>query len=168
MKADDCREMEMRWLLGLDVGTNSIGWWAYEITKNNKVTRSIDGGVRLFPDGREPSSRGRVGDSLAVSRRMARGMRRNREHRQLRMSKLTEALIGAGLLPENDNERKALFQTPSKTNGDPLAWDPYRLRAKAAKETVTPMNWVAHCSTWGFGGDINPTVKKQVMTKAAS
>ena len=128
----------MRWLLGLDVGTNSIGWWAYEITKNNKVTRSIDGGVRLFPDGREPSSRGRVGDSLAVSRRMARGMRRNREHRQLRMSKLTEALIGAGLLPENDNERKALFQTPSKTNGDPLAWDPYRLRAKAAKETVTP------------------------------
>ena len=82
----------MKWMLALDVGTNSLGWWAYEVTSKNKngwtISSSIDGGVRLFPDGREPSSRGRVGDSLAVNRRTARGMRRNKEHRQVRIRKL--------------------------------------------------------------------------------
>ena len=131
----------MKWMLALDVGTNSLGWWAYEVTPKNKdgwtISSSIDGGVRLFPDGREPSSRGRVGDSLAVNRRTARGMRRNKEHRQVRIRKLVKLLIEYGLLPANSSEREKLFHTPSKKLGDPKAYNPYKLRSKAAETKVS-------------------------------
>ena len=53
--------------LGLDIGTNSIGWWLYS-TENGVITDVIDGGVRIFSDGRDPKS----GGSLAVDRRAAR------------------------------------------------------------------------------------------------
>ena len=132
----------MHWRLGLDVGTNSIGWWAYKVSKNAsgkwKVARSLDGGVRLFPDGREPAEKGRVGDSMAVNRRKARGMRRNREHRKLRITKLVNTLIEVGLLPKSENERSPIFQTRPAKEGDPETWYPYRLRAKAAQEKVEP------------------------------
>ena len=38
--------------LGLDIGTNSIGWWLYR-TDGNCITEVIDGGVRIFSDGRK-------------------------------------------------------------------------------------------------------------------
>ena len=52
--------------LGLDIGTNSIGWCLYE----GDAIKDI--GVRIFSDGRDPKS----GASLAVDRREARAMRR--------------------------------------------------------------------------------------------
>ena len=54
--------------LGLDIGTNSIGWCLYD----GDTIRDI--GVRIFSDGRDPKS----GASLAVDRRDARAMRRRR------------------------------------------------------------------------------------------
>ena len=73
----------MNWRLGLDIGTNSIGWWAFKIKRGQSgswsTTHASGGGVLIFPDGREPAARGRVGDSLAVARRMDRGIRRNRD-----------------------------------------------------------------------------------------
>jgi CRISPR-associated endonuclease Csn1 len=62
----------MAWRLGLDLGTNSIGWAALELSAEGAVTRLLDMGVTIFPDGREPQQGGRVGDSLAVTRRLAR------------------------------------------------------------------------------------------------
>ena len=53
----------MFWRLGLDLGTNSLGWWAFRVAKERdrwRVVDSLDGGVRVFPDGREPSKGGRV------------------------------------------------------------------------------------------------------------
>ena len=54
--------------LGLDIGTNSIGWCLYE----GDAIKDI--GVRIFSDGRDPKS----GASLAVDRREARSARRRR------------------------------------------------------------------------------------------
>lgn len=37
--------------LGLDIGTTSIGWWLYEtegVGSSARITRVIDGGVRIF------------------------------------------------------------------------------------------------------------------------
>ena len=51
--------------LGLDIGTNSIGWCLYD----GDSIRAI--GSRIFSDGRDPKS----GASLAVDRRDARAMR---------------------------------------------------------------------------------------------
>jgi hypothetical protein len=52
-------ESWMKWSLGMEIGCNGLGWWAYGIDKKGDIVASLDGGVRLFPDGREPSSPGR-------------------------------------------------------------------------------------------------------------
>ena len=51
----------MAWRLALDMDTNSIGWVAFDLSASGEVAALKDAGVRIFPDGREPSSNGRVG-----------------------------------------------------------------------------------------------------------
>lgn len=99
--------------LGLDIGTNSIGWWLYD-TDGARITEVIDGGVRIFSDGRDPKS----GASLAVDRRAARAMRRRRDRYLRRRAALMKTLAGAGLMPADPDEARAL-----------AALDPYALRA---------------------------------------
>lgn len=108
--------------LGLDIGTNSIGWWLYE-TEGRQIKRVIDGGVRIFSDGRDPQSK----TSLAVDRRLARGMRRRRDRYLRRRQALLRELVASGLLPPDPQERKRL-----------TLLDPYSIRAKALDEEVEP------------------------------
>jgi len=129
----------MGWRIGIDLGTNSLGWWVYEVVKEGehwRVLRSVDGGVLIFPDGREPAKGGRVGDSNAVSRRISRGMRRNRDHGKNRLAALVNDLMEAGLLPADKTARDRLFQTPKKADGEPERFNPYRLRAEAMERTL--------------------------------
>lgn len=103
--------------LGLDIGTNSIGWWLYETDGpevNARIVGVIDGGVRIFSDGRDPQS----GASLAVDRRVARAMRRRRDRYLRRRATLMRVLADAGLMPADPVEAKQLE-----------ALDPYELRA---------------------------------------
>ena len=59
--------------LGLDVGTNSIGWAAVRLDDNDAPCGLLDVGVRIFPDGREATVPGAVhlvpGDSPAGFKR---------------------------------------------------------------------------------------------------
>jgi len=133
----------MHWRL--DLGTNSIGWWAIRVKRKGnapnapwQAIESIDGGVRIFSDGREPPKKGRVGDSRAAARRDARCMRRNRDRGRIRMRKLISYLIKLGLLPNTPEERLVLFKTPKKSKGDPDRYNPYRLRAEALKRALSP------------------------------
>lgn len=108
--------------LGLDIGTNSIGWWLYETDRakaDARITGSIDGGVRIFSDGRDPQS----GASLAVDRRTARAMRRRRDRYLRRRATLMKVLANAGLMPADPTEAKTLE-----------ALDPYELRATGLDE----------------------------------
>lgn len=103
--------------LGLDIGTNSIGWWLYETDgaeANARIVGVIDGGTRIFSDGRDPKS----GASLAVDRRAARAMRRRRDRYLRRRATLMKVLANAGLMPADPAEAKTLEQL-----------DPYLLRA---------------------------------------
>lgn len=103
--------------LGIDIGTNSIGWWLYEtdgVEANARITGAINGGVRVFSDGRDPKS----GASLAVDRRAARAMRRRRDRYLRRRATLLRVLSNAGLMPADPEQAKALE-----------ALDPYALRA---------------------------------------
>ncbi|PKQ10603.1 MAG: type II CRISPR RNA-guided endonuclease Cas9 [Alphaproteobacteria bacterium HGW-Alphaproteobacteria-1] len=103
--------------LGLDIGTNSIGWWLYETDGSEAdapIVSVIDGGVRIFSDGRDPKS----GASLAVDRRAARAMRRRRDRYLRRRATLMKVLANAGLMPADPAEAKTLE-----------ALDPYELRA---------------------------------------
>ena len=106
--------------LGLDIGTNSIGWWLYA-TEDAQITEVIDGGVRIFSDGRDPKSKA----SLAVARRAARAMRRRRDRYLRRRASLMRKLADAGLMPTDPIEAKALEQL-----------DPYELRSTALDERL--------------------------------
>ena len=108
----------MAWRLALDMGTNSLGWAAFDLSESGEVAALKDAGVRIFPDGREPSASGRVGESLAVERRLARGARRNRDRRIHRKKQLMDRLVALGLMPEEIADRKALETL-----------NPYELRA---------------------------------------
>ncbi len=132
----------MQWRLGLDIGTNSLGWWAFELADSPTgmtVLRSLDGGARIFHDGREPGKAGRVGDSRAVARRQSRGMRRNRDRGRHRQAELIRELIALALLPGDRQCRDALFQTPKTTDLTARnASNPYHLRDLALREVLTP------------------------------
>ncbi|MCK5424381.1 MAG: hypothetical protein KAI89_03345, partial [Emcibacter sp.] len=117
----------MNWRLALDMGTNSLGWAAFTLNASGKVVDLKDSGVRIFSDGREPSSKDRVGESLAVERRLARGARRNRDRRLRRKHQLISRLVQLGLMPEDAEARKELETL-----------DPYYLRAEAVERSLSP------------------------------
>lgn len=106
--------------LALDVGVSSIGWILYEII-NNRPVRILDGGVRIFGDGREA----KTGQSLAVGRRNARAMRRRRDRYLRRRAMLMKRMAEAGLMPQNPDEAAAL-----------TALDPYALRATGLDQAL--------------------------------
>ncbi len=109
--------------LGLDIGTNSIGWCLFDLDERRDPIGIRDIGVRIFSDGRDPKS----GASLAVDRRDARAMRRRRDRYVRRRSALLEALIDTGLMPADARDAKAL-----------AGCDPYALRAAALDGALNP------------------------------
>lgn len=104
--------------LGLDIGTNSIGWCLIEDDK-----RVIGVGARIFADGRDPKS----GASLAVDRRAARSMRRRRDRYLGRRSAFLKALVAHGLMSADAEEAKLVAER-----------DPYQLRKRALDERLEP------------------------------
>ena len=111
---EDYRSNKYR--LGLDLGTNSIGWAAVRLDEKDEPCGVLDLGVRIFPDGRDAQSR----QSNSVNRRLARGQRRRRDRYLRRRDRLMRTLIGYGLMPEDPAERKDVEKS-----------DPYQLRARA-------------------------------------
>ena len=108
-----------------DLGTSSIGWACYELTSDRAPFSLIDCGVRIFPDGREASAQGQTGESLAKKRRDARGPRRRRDRFVQRRQYLLSLLIEHGLLPQDENKRRAMVDV-----------DPIAIRKKALSEPV--------------------------------
>jgi CRISPR-associated endonuclease Csn1 len=115
--------MHLNYRLGLDIGTNSIGWAAVTLDGAGDPNGLLDFGVRVFSDGRNPKD----GASLAVARRLPRGMRRRRDRYLRRRTDLMQALIALGLMPDGEAERQSLADL-----------DPYALRARAAHSPITP------------------------------
>lgn len=113
----------MHYRLGIDLGTNSIGWWMVELDKDGIPCGSLGGGSRIFSDGRNPKDQ----SSLAVERRVPRGMRRRRDRYLDRRSGLMGLLVAFGLMPDDEAERKALE-----------GLDPYALRAAALDRALSP------------------------------
>src|SRR6266446_647192 len=107
--------------LGLDVGSNSLGWFTVWLDRDGRPSGVGPGGVRIYPDGRDPQSK----TSNAVDRRMARGARRRRDRYLKRRSNLMSLLIQHGLMPGDLAARKALE-----------ALDPYEFRAKALDQPL--------------------------------
>ncbi|MCT8972921.1 type II CRISPR RNA-guided endonuclease Cas9 [Microbaculum marinisediminis] len=119
--------MTIPYRLGLDLGTNSIGWCALRLDAGGKPCGVLDAGVRILTPneeaGRDPQSKA----SLAGDRRAARAMRRRRDRFLRRQKRLMRTLVDAGLMPADTRERKALETL-----------DPYWLRAAALDQPLEP------------------------------
>ena len=113
----------VKYRLGLDIGTNSIGWAAIRLDESGEPYGVLDIGVRIFQDGRNPKD----GTSNAVKRRIPRGQRRRRDRYLKRRSELMEALVEFGLMPADEDERKAL-----------AGLAPYTLRTQALDHPLKP------------------------------
>ena len=134
-------------ILGLDLGTNSLGWAVVE-NENNEI---IDTGVRIFPEGVVAKTLG-MGDkeqSKNATRRDKRQMRRQFYRKRLRKIKLLEVLIEQQMCPlsTEDLKRWKNWDRKEKTDGkvfpsnsqfvEWLKLNPYILREKALKDKLT-------------------------------
>lgn len=109
--------------LGLDLGTNSIGWALVRLDEHGVPCGLLDFGAHIFHDGRDPTSQ----QSLTADRRLARSARRRRDRYLQRRRRLQALLSDYGLLPISKDERKALGRH-----------DPYALRARALDGPLKP------------------------------
>ena len=115
----------MKYRLGLDVGTNSLGWSVIELDGKEKPCRIEAAGSRIFSNGRQAKSK----STLKAERRVARSARRRRDRFKQRQSFLIHALTKNKLLPRDKNEMKNL-----------QILNPIELRAKALTEKIPPFH----------------------------
>ncbi|MBW6482238.1 MAG: type II CRISPR RNA-guided endonuclease Cas9 [Vicingaceae bacterium] len=117
-------------ILGLDLGTNSIGWAVVD-DENKKI---LGMGSRIFPMGVENLGDGDNEVSKNASRTGARGVRRQFFRRRLRKKILLKALSENKMCPLNEEDFKDWKNTkmfPSAKLKDWFALNPYELRNKA-------------------------------------
>ena len=112
-----------KWRLGLDLGTNSIGWSVFSLDDDNNVQELIDLGVRIFSDGRDPKTK----EPLAVERRTARSQRKLIYRRKLRRKQAFRLLQTQGFFPTTKEECMKL-----------KSLNPYELRIKALDNKLEP------------------------------
>ena len=114
----------MKYSLGLDIGTSSVGWAVLDLEKE----RIHDLGVRIFERPEDPQN----GDSLAKPRRDARSARRRLKRRRQRLNHLKQFFIDQNILTKNRVEEVL----SNKSDFNKL--DVYALRSKAITEELSP------------------------------
>ncbi len=123
-------------ILGLDLGTNSIGWALIDDVQN----KILGVGSRIFPMGVENLGDGDGEISKNASRTGARGVRRQFFRRKLRKKILLKALSDNKMCPmlANDFEDwKKTKEFPSEKLANWFALNPYELRQKALNEKLS-------------------------------
>ena len=111
----------MKYSLGLDIGTTSVGWAVVNETKQ----RIEDLGVRIFERPENPKN----GESLAKPRRDARSVRRRLKRRRERLDYLKQFFIEHDLLSEAEIADLFLYD-----KDHPRHNNPYLIRAQAIHE----------------------------------
>ncbi|MEE9271766.1 MAG: type II CRISPR RNA-guided endonuclease Cas9 [Robiginitomaculum sp.] len=114
----------MKWRLGLDLGSNSLGWAVIRVTKADDgwLPNGVEAaGVRIFSDGRNAKSKA----SNAAERREPRSARRNRDRYKNRRKRLFNELVQFGLMPEGKPTQKELEKI-----------DPWILRAQGLNQEI--------------------------------
>lgn len=123
-------------ILGLDLGTNSIGWALIDGTQN----KILGIGSRIFPMGVENLGDGDGEISKNASRTGARGVRRQFFRRRLRKKILLKALSENNMCPmfaTDFEDWKKTKQFPSEKLAFWFALNPYELRQKALSEKLS-------------------------------
>ncbi|NCA79003.1 MAG: type II CRISPR RNA-guided endonuclease Cas9, partial [Sphingobacteriia bacterium] len=121
----------MKKILGLDLGTTSIGWALVNEAENNEEKSSIIKlGVRVNPLTVDEQQNFEKGKSITTNadRTLKRSMRRNLQRYKLRRENLIEILKENGFITD---------ETILSENGNDTTFETYRLRAKAATEEIS-------------------------------
>jgi len=134
-------------ILGLDLGTNSIGWAVVD-SEEKKI---IDANVRIFPEGvvKESIGKGDGEQSKNSTRRDSRQSRRQFYRKRLRKIKLLEVLISQKMCPLDASDLKKWKNWDCELKSDGrvfpdtpsfMRWirmNPYELRSKALTQEVS-------------------------------
>ncbi|MDI9310443.1 MAG: HNH endonuclease domain-containing protein [Limnohabitans sp.] len=133
-------------ILGLDLGTNSIGW-AIREDENEGVNQIIDKGVRIFSEGVKSENGKEI--SRAAERTAYRSARKIKYRRKLRKYETLKVLSINGMCPLSVEEVEQWKKSGFKEyplNPEFLNWlrtnedeniNPYFFRDKASKQKVT-------------------------------
>lgn len=121
----------MKKILGLDLGTTSIGWALVNEAENeNEKSSIIKLGVRVDILTNDEQENFKKGKSITTNagRTLKRGMRRNLQRYKLRRENLIEILKDNGFITD---------ETILSENGENTTLETYHLRAKAVTEEIT-------------------------------
>ena len=121
----------MKKILGLDLGTTSIGWaYVKEAENDNEKSEIVQLGVRVIPLTTDEESDFKKGKATSINadRTLKRGARRNLDRYQLRRKYLIEILKKYHFI--NDN-------TILSEEGKNTTFSTYALRAKAVHEKIS-------------------------------
>ena len=114
--------MQTRKILGLDLGTNSIGW---AVVNDNEESKSIaSAGSRIIPMDAAQMGDFESGNSVSqtANRTAARGARRLYERRALRRERLNRVLSILGFLPPHYAKELNRYGQLNKGAEPKLAW----------------------------------------------
>lgn len=124
-------------ILGLDLGTNSIGWAVVD----DHTKQILGTGVRIFPEGVDNLGNGQNEMSKNATRRTFRQIRRQIFRRKLRKKILLKSLSNNNMCPLNAEQLKRWNKTgdfpDNKEMHEWLMENPYLLREKAINEKIT-------------------------------
>ncbi len=135
-------------ILGLDLGTNSIGWAIRDNNIDNK-NQILDSGVIIFPQG-VGEEKG-VEFSLASERTKKRASRKLYSRRKQRKSDLLKLLIDNGMCPLSINElnnwaiytkgKSCVYPTENFEFREWLKINPYEARSKASNDSISKLEF---------------------------
>jgi CRISPR-associated endonuclease Csn1 len=124
-------------ILGLDLGTNSIGWALIDYNKKG----ILEIGSRIFPEGVENLGEGEGREvSKNASRTQARGTRRQFFRRRLRKRYLLRELAKNNMCPISFDQVKVWTDNSVFEDQEFINWlrlNPYELRSKALHEEIS-------------------------------
>lgn len=113
-------------ILGLDLGTNSIGWSIINYQAEKQEGSILAAGVRIFQEGVDNLGDGEREMSRNASRNQNRSIRRQYFRKKLRKRQLIKLLRENEMCPQDEGDFTIWFRL-----------NPYALRAQAVKEKIS-------------------------------
>ena len=126
----------MKKILGLDLGTTSIGWsFINEAENDNETSSIINTGVRIVPLTTDEEADFKKGNTISINadRTLKRGARRGLQRFKQRRDALLESFSKIKFIP-------ATFIYAE--TGKETTFSSYKLRAKSANESITKEEFV--------------------------
>jgi CRISPR-associated endonuclease Csn1 len=121
----------MRYSLGLDIGSESVGWSVVELNDADEPVRLVRLGVRAFDAVRKEAANA---TTPAEERRVARSQRRRLRNRKRRRRRVAEIFAQHGLVSSRDELEDVLRTRPD----DPTPW---QLRVQGLDRRLEPREW---------------------------